>query len=162
MDTSPEKYVERLIEISNRKYKLLQDMLALTGEQANAINESSIEGLEKLVDSKQAKINEIDKIDEEFNVYFQRLKQQLKIKSLDELSEPAIKGARELQGTVKRLVALMNEIFALEKQNNQKAKGLLDSLANEVKKLSQTKKVNLAYNHAGPKILPSYFIDKKK
>lgn len=157
----PEKYIDRLLETSNKKYKLLQDMLVLTKAQSMTITEEGLEGLERVVDEKQAKIEDINKIDEEFNVYFQRLKHVLKIKSLDELQDPQTKGVKELKQVIGQIMGLLNEIYEIENQNNIKAKKLLDNFANEINKTNQGKKINSTYR-ADPIRQPSYFIDKKK
>jgi len=160
-DVTPEGYLIRLLEASNKKYKLLQDMLVLTTAQTQSITEESMKTLENLVEEKQAKIEEINKVDEEFNVYFHRFKQVLNIKSLDELQTSGIAGTKELKESVGKTINLLNEIFQMEKQNNNKAKCLLDNFSDELHKLQQGKKVNSVYNPA-PMQTSSYFIDKKK
>lgn len=161
MDNSPEKYVSRLAECSDKKLKLLQDMLELTKAQAEVIDEDGLDMLQKLVSEKQIRIEEINRIDEEFEVYFQRLKQVLKVKNLDELKSSEIKGVKELQEAIGQVVKLISEISTLEKQNSEKANGLLSDIGNEIKKLSQGRRINSAYT-SGPMQSPSYFIDKKK
>lgn len=157
-----DKYIDRLLEISTKKYKLLQDMLALTRAQARSINEDGVEDLQKLIDEKQARIDEINKLDEEFGVYFQRMKQQMKVKSLDELDMTGTTGAKELQLCIGEIMNTMEEISRLEKENGDNAKKLLDSFSEEIRKLNQGKKMNTAYKPGGSMIPPSYFIDSKK
>lgn len=159
---TPEQYIYRLTEISQKKYKLLQDMFILTGEHAKTINQEGIERLDKIIEAKQNLIEQIDKLDEEFNVYFSRLKQSLGIKSFDELKGPGFKGMEELQASVKQVMALIGEISQLDEQNNKNARILLNNLGDEIKKINQGKKVNMAYNPSPIVQPPSYFIDKKK
>ena len=158
---TPEEYIKRLMEVSEKKLGLLEDMLNITKAQAESINEDGLESLEKLVNEKQTKIDAIDKLDEEFDVYFRRLKSELKVKSLDELSGLNIKGVKELQQTVGRIMGLIGDISGIEKQNNDKAKSLLGKFGDEIKTINQGKKMNSAYM-PGPVKPPSYFIDKKK
>jgi flagellar biosynthesis chaperone FliJ len=156
-----EEYIDRLNEISLEKYSLLKDMLYLTEEQANSISEEKIDSLEKLVVEKQAKIEKINKLDEEFEVYFLRLKSVLNVKKLDELKGLKISGARELREAVGQILCVIEEISRLEKQNNEKAKGILKKLGRNIKNINQSKKMNSAYMPE-PIKPPSYFIDKKK
>lgn len=162
MDGTPERYIERLTEISNKKYKSLQDMFLLTMAQSEAINEDGLEGLQKLLDDKQSKIEEINKADEDFNVYYTRLKQTMGINSLAEINTPGIKGVKELQQLIGQIMDLLKEISEIEKQNSDKAKNLLNGLGSKIKEISQGKKVSSAYNSSPAAIPPSYFIDKKK
>lgn len=162
MDAMPERYIERLIEISRKKHSCLQDMVLLTMAQSEAINEDGLEGLQKLIDDKQKKIEDINKIDEDFNVYFTRLKQQFKINSLSELKAPNIKGVKELQQLIKQIMDLLNEINAIEKQNSDKARKLLDNLGSQIKRINEGKRVSSAYSTDPSSRPPSYFIDKKK
>lgn len=161
MEMSPEKYIQRLNEILQKKTLLLQDILVLTEAQAKVINEDGIDDLNKLIDKKQTKIDAINSLDEEFSVYFQRLKSSMNIKSLTELDALGLEGAGQLKSLTGGILALINAIGEKEKQNNENSKKLLDQLGSDIKKLNQNKKVNSAYAHKSVDI-PSYFIDKKK
>jgi hypothetical protein len=161
MELSVEKYIERLIEASQKKYEHLEDILTITKVQSETISEDNIDVLQKLISDKQLKIDNIDKLDEEFNVYFQRMKAQLKIKNLDELDNPSIKGLKELKEQIATIMKLLTKISELEKDNNHKAKSLLDSLGNDIKKINQMKRVNNVYKPTKNQN-QSYYIDKKK
>ncbi len=161
MDNSPEKYVDRLNECLAKKYKLLAQMLSLTESQTKALEEGNIEALEALINDKQAAIDSIDRIDEQFETYFQRLKQELKVKSLEELKGAGIKGSKELQELTSKVMSLISQISKLEKENNDKANRVLNSMKKEIKQISQGKKMRSAYSPVPPQT-PSYFIDKKK
>ncbi|MDP4093164.1 MAG: flagellar protein FlgN [Bacillota bacterium] len=161
MDTSPEKYILRLTENSVKKYGLLQNFLSLTKDQAKSITEDGVDTLKKAILYKQKIIEEIDKLDDEFELYFKRLKQELGINSMDELKDPNLQGAKELQQIIGSIIKIVNEINEIDKHNNEKAKNLLTSLGDEVKKISQGKKMYSAYR-PNPVQIPSYYIDKKK
>lgn len=161
MDTSPGKYVERMREVTDKKYKLLEEMLDLTKEQSRSLTEDGVEKLGEIVDVKQAKIEDINKLDDEFNVYYHRLKSELKIRSLDELKSPDIVGVKELRESISNVMGLLGEITELEKRNNEGAKKLLSDIGSEIRKINAGKKVNSAYNPIQPQTA-SYFIDKKK
>lgn len=161
MEASHEKYMDRLTEILHKKQGFLQEILDLTGSQTTAIDEEDLDKLQKLIEDKQTKIDAIDKLDEEFNVYFQRLKSTLKINSLAELNAVGSPKAVQLKEATAGILKLIVAIDDIEKVNSEKSKKLLDATGDEIKKLNQGKKVNSAYTPA-PLKLPSYFIDKKK
>jgi len=162
MDVSPEFCIEKAIEASNKKYKCLQDLILLTMAQTEAINEDGIDGLSKLTGEKQIKINEINKIDEDFGIYFDLLKQKLGVNNLDEINTSELKGANELKQITGKIMELLTEINKLEKQNYEKAKNLLDELGAKIRQISEGKRLNNAYNASAGLTPPAYFVDKKK
>lgn len=162
MDVSPEFCIEKAIEASNNKYKCLQDLILLTMAQTEAINEDGIDGLSKLTGEKQIKIDEINKIDEEFGIYFDLLKQKLGVNNLDEINTSELKGANELKQITGKIMELLTEINRLEKQNYEKAKNLLDELGAKIRQIREGKRLNNAYNSSAGLTPPAYFVDKKK
>ncbi len=161
MNITPEKYVERMLQISTKKYGLLKEIQEITRRQEEVITEETTERLNEFLDEKQKRIEDIDKLDEEFKVYYERLKFEMKVKSLEELQASSIKGVKELQLCISGILHLVDEISQLEKKNSEKANRLLEDLSQEIKKLNQGKKVNSLYSSTNPQ--PSaYFIDKKK
>lgn len=161
VNKSPNTYVERLLEITDAKYVCLQEMLELTAEQASVIDGDQIERLENILDDKQRIIEKVDKLDDEFEVYFHRLKSESRIKSLEELSSNEVKGLKELKISVSNVMAVLKELSDLEKSNNSRAKKALEDIGNELKNINVAKKVNSAYG-ALPIQTESFFIDKKK
>lgn len=161
MDSSYGKYVSRLSEISRKKYGYLQDMLSLTQKQTETIVEDGIENLQKSIDEKQRIIDAIDKFDEEFNVYFQRLKSILNVTSLADVAASKFEEAAELKDITGKILAIIKEIGDLEKQNNTKAKKLYEGFGEEIRKINAGKRMSSSY---APKKVnsPSFFIDKKK
>ncbi|KNY28609.1 flagellar protein FlgN [Pseudobacteroides cellulosolvens] len=160
-DKSPEAYIERLLEITDSKYTCLQEMLELTNEQANVIDGDQIARLEEIIDSKQKIIEKVDKLDDEFEVYFHRLKSEAGIKSVDELKTSEVKGLKELKKSVSNVMGILKELSDMEKSNGNKAKKVLGDIGNELKNINVAKKVNSAYGSI-PLQTESYFIDKKK
>ncbi len=158
---SPETYIERLLEITNSKYKCLQDMLELTKDQANVIDGDQIEKLEVILDDKQRIIEKVDKLDDEFEVYFHRLKSEAKIKSLEELNISEVKGLKELKKSVSNVMGILKELSDMDKSNGSRVKKVLENVGNELKNINVAKKVNSAYGSI-PLQTESYFIDKKK
>lgn len=157
----PEEYLQRLSEVSSKKLELLKDILELTRAQARAINEDGLETLSRLIQEKQVGIDAINRLDEEFEVYFKRLKGSLGVKSLDELNASGLAGAGELKDTITQIFGVMQKISDIENQNNENARNLLRKFGDEIKRINQGKKISNAYM-SGPSETPSYFIDKKK
>ena len=162
MDASPELCIQRVIEASNKKYSCLQELILLTRAQTEAISEEEVDGLEKLIGEKQVKIDEINKVDEDFGEYVDLLKQKLGVSKLDEIKRPDLKGLKELKQITGQIMELLNEINALERHNNEKAKNLLEDLGAKIRQIREGKKLNNLYNSGAGIIPPAYFVDKKK
>lgn len=161
MDGLGDKYIARLLEISNKKYEHLKNILALTQKQAEYIVEDGVDSLQELIDKKQKVIEEIDRLDEEYSVYFQRFKTGMKISSLSELEASKIAGAGELKEITGKLLAVIQEISGLEQQNRKKANELFSRFGEELNKISAGKKITSVYTQKAISP-PSFFIDKKK
>jgi len=155
-------YIGKMIDLSTKKHSLLQDMLALTQAQSKTITEDGIGDLKRLIAEKQARIEEINKLDEEFGACFHKLKQELGVESLDEIKSTDIPGIRDLQDIVGRIMELLKEISRIETKNNENAKKLLDDLSSKIKMINQGKTANTAYGKLSAMPPPSYFVDSKK
>jgi|BioPla2DNA2_1021312.scaffolds.fasta_scaffold17150_4 predicted transcriptional regulator len=162
MDITSEGYIERLIDISSKKDGYLKELLHLTVAQSDVIKEEGLEELQKLINDKQRKIEEINKVDEDFNVYFTRLKQKLGISRLDEINNPGIKGVKELQEIIAQIMKNVEQISEIENQNVNRAKNLLNDFGSNIRRINEGRKVNTAYNNTSSLNTPSYYIDKKK
>lgn len=158
-----ERYIERLIEISKKKYRLVEEIYNLTKSQSEFIKEDGIEGLGKIVEAKQIKIEEINGLDSEFEVYFTRLKQTMRVNSLEEIicTKDVSKKVLELKDTITNIMSMVKEISSMENHNNTCAKELLNNIGSEIKKINLGKKMNNLYNK-GAYSSDGYYIDRKK
>lgn len=166
MNTTPEKYIERLNELLLKKKALLNEILELTQAQTGVITEEGLDSLNELINKKQLKIDSIDKLNEEFEIYYSRLKSTFGISNLEQLDtaglgEAAYAGARRLKALTAGIMDVITQISEIEKANSKKSNDLLERLGKEIKRINQGKKVNNAYNPV-PYNTPSYFLDKKK
>ncbi|NLB78680.1 MAG: flagellar protein FlgN [Clostridiaceae bacterium] len=161
MDTSAEKYFDRMVEILDKKRQLLEDMLALSKAQTPVITAETLDKLKGLIDEKQEKIEAINILDEEFSVYFERLKTTANVKKLDDIDAKAFPGAKALKERTGEILKLVEGISQIEKSNNDKSKKLHEELGSEIKKINQGKRINNAYNPS-PSNPAAYFLDKKK
>ncbi len=156
-----EEYPKSMVDILRKKYKLLTDILHLTGSQTNAINNEEFETLEKLIHDKQVRINCIEPLDKRFNTIFLELKTKLNIESMEQLKNKNINGIKDLKEATSRILEIIAEISVLEKQNNGIMLKLMEKNMNEIKNIAQGKKALSAYTSYSFNS-PSYYIDKKK
>jgi hypothetical protein len=161
MDTSVGKYFDRMTEILRKKELLLKDMLYLTESQTDAIQSEALDTLRKLIDKKQQKIDAINKLDDEFNIYFERLKAASNVKKLEDLDASKFIGAKGLKEATAGILAVAGRISETEKLNSQKSAELKKKLGEQISRINQSKKVNNAYNPESYNT-PSYFLDRKK
>lgn len=166
MNMTQGKCIERLNELLFKKKVLLLDILALTRAQTEAIAEDSLDSLNNLINSKQLKIDEVNKLDEEFGAHYSRLKSTMGISSLDQLDNAklesgASEGAKQLKDLTAGILNVIRSISEVEKENSQKSNKLLAQFGSEIKKINLGKKANNAYK-SGSISAPSYFLDKKK
>lgn len=162
MDTSREVKFDRMIELLDRKKQLLSDMLELTKAQTDVIAEGTLDKLKLLIDEKQTKIDEIDKLDADFSVYFESLKLAFGINKLSELDVYADPRAKQLKQITSEVMDLIGEISSIENINSEKSKKLLEELGSQIKKVNQGKKINNAYSKPPTDTASSFFLDKKK
>lgn len=162
MNTGGEIHFDRMIELLDRKKQLLGDMLELTKAQTDVIAAGALDKLKLLIDEKQQKINEIDKLDADFGVYFEGLKLAFSINKLSELDVYADPRAKQLKQLTSEVIYLVGKISSVEKENSEKSKKLLDELGSQIKKVNQGKKINNAYSKPPTDTASSFFLDKKK
>ena len=164
MNISPVEYIERLNELLEKKKALLADILGITRAQTEAVTEDGMAGLSDLIKNKQLKIDEINKLDEEFGIYYQRLKSTLEISRMDQIDAEKLDGAaqaRRLKELTAEILDVIRDIAVIERENSRKSKKLLEKFGNEIKKINQGKRANNAYK-PGAFGVPSYFVEKKK
>ncbi len=161
MNSTAEQYVTLLNELLQKKSELLKDILDLSCAQTKVIDDEDIDGLNRLIDEKQGKIDEIDKLDKEFSDCFEKLKSILKVTRLDQLESFELTGAKELKTKTAGIIKVISSISEKENENSRKSKELLSRLGTEIKKINQNKKVSNAYTQTSFNT-PSYFMDKKK
>lgn len=158
----PEQYIQKLIEISDKKLNIIKEILELTKIQSEIIDENSADKINRLIDLKQQQIDLIGELDQAFEVYYGRLKSVLGVQSIDEIDMAQFTEATQLKRIVTEISNTISQIQKLEIENKNKVQDVLDKLASEIRKVKSHKMVNNGYNIAGKLDTPSYFIDKKK
>jgi hypothetical protein len=159
---TPEQYIQKLIELSEKKLDALREILNLTKEQSIVITEDSAEEIERLIDSKQLQIDSIDELDKSFEVYYSRLKSVLGVQSIEEIAVIQLQGAAELKQIVTTIFNTTRQIQSLEVENKNKVQAIVNKLGNDIKRIRQSKVANNGYNVGSKMPQPSYFFDKKK
>jgi FlgN protein. len=159
---TPEQYLQKLIALSSEKLDRLKEMLELTKRQSGFITEDSVDELQEIIDLKQRQMNLIDELDDAFEVYFSRLKSVLGVQSIEEISMGQYQGAAELKQLIKIIFDTMAQIQVIEKDNNEKARGVLSKLSGQIRQVKQGRIANNGYNIGGKLPQQSYFFDTKK
>lgn len=157
----PQVYLSRLNEILVQKQARLKEMLDLTRLQKEAIAGDDMDELELLIAKKQARMDAVDKLDEQFVVYLEGLKRSLGIKSLDELPAWQIPGATELKENTAAILDVLREIKALDDENTASVKSKMAVLKDKIKQSNDFRKVSAAYLQPGHNLASPYFDQKK-
>ncbi|WP_024832783.1 flagellar protein FlgN [Ruminiclostridium josui] len=159
---TPEQYIQKLTDLSLKKLDNMKKILNLTKKQFEVITEDSINELQSLIDLKQKLIDEINELDDAFEVYYSRLKSILGIESMEEVSISKYNEAVKLQQTIREIFDTAKKIQTTENENNLKARGVLDSLGGQIRQIKQGKIANSGYNIGGKIPQQSYYFDTKK
>lgn len=159
---TPEQYIQKLTDLSLKKSDSMKKILILTKKQSEVITEDSIEELQKLIDIKQKLIDDINELDDAFEVYFSRLKSILGIESMEEVHISDYGEVVQLQEAIKTIFQTIKEIQNVENQNNMRARDVLESLGGQIRQVKQGKIANNGYNIGGKLPQQSYYFDTKK
>ena len=109
MVKNPDKHVQSMQDLCKKKYTLLKDILELTQKQTQLVSKQDFEELNKIIDIKQERIDEINRLDENFSRELQELKAVFGVERLDDVGKAraeGVKGLRELQSAIKDIVDL--------------------------------------------------------
>lgn len=153
--------LNELIDILAAKRRKLEVMLENTKRQAESITTDSIDELQFLLEKRELCIKEIDSLDDNFKNIYDSLKTQLGVSSLEQSLLLPREKLRELQTGTQGVIDLLKEIQAIEVTNAKKAREIKEELAQEIKKINNSKRVNVAYNY-GNSLSQSHFIDTKE
>ncbi len=159
---TPEQYIQKLTDLSLKKSDSMKKILILTKKQAEVITEDSIEELQNLIDMKQKLIDDINELDDAFEVFFSRLKSILGIESMEEVRISDYGEVVQLQQAIKTIFETIKEIQNVENENNMKARDVLESLGGQIRQVKQGKIANNGYNIGGKLPQQSYYFDTKK
>lgn len=159
---SADQYIQKLLELSEKKLNGLRQILKLTEEQSNVITGDNVDALQNIIDLKQQQMDIIDELDQAFEVYYSRVKSVLGVKSLEEIRMSELTGAAELKQIITTIYDITKQIQGLEGVNNKKVRDILNRLSGEIRQIKQGQVVNNGYNIGAKLPQQSYYFDKKK
>lgn len=162
MVKNPDKHVQSMQNLCEKKYTLLKDILELTKKQTQLVSKQDFEELNKIIDIKQERIDEINRLDEDFSHELQELKAAFGVERLDDLDKAraeGMKGLKELKSTIKDIMDLTGQIGAIEGENNKMVSAAFKEMSEKLKKINTAREVRKAYSKQQD-MDPVYF-DKK-
>ena len=155
------EYIIALKESLEKKLKVLDETYRICQMQFDIIsgNDPDYDEFDRLFDDKEICIEKLSKLDEGFEIVYERVSEELKANS-EEYSE-AIAQMKEL---ITKITEVSTSISALEERIKN---GVSDALIKERKGIADTKRsVNVAMNYyknmTGTGIPDSMYMDKKK
>lgn len=154
-------YTHILIESLKKKKEALEDILKFTKSQETVLAQENFDEdlFDDLIDKKQKCIVVINKLDEGFELTFERVKTEL-----GENKEMFKNEILDLQQLIRQVTELSNQIQVLESRNKLAFENKMKAKKENIKmaRLS-SKSVNEYYkNVANAYIGESIFLDKKK
>lgn len=160
MSISPEGYIYRLIECSDRKLSLVKEIYKITKKQSESIFKDG----KNIILAESNDKNEIralvDKQDEDFEVYFKRLKSVLGVKNLEDADISKLPQIKNLKLIIAEIIEVFAKINEMDERNSQKVNEVYNSIGNEVIKVGKAKTASNAY--LLKPIIEKGLIDKKK
>lgn len=155
------QYVTALEESLEKKIRVLDEIYRISQLQAGALAMQPVdfESFDRYVDDKDICIDKLNKLDEGFEIIYDRVAQELKE------NRPAYaQQITHMQELIAQITDKSMTIQALE-ERNKNAVG--DALSKERKELGQGKRsLNAAMsyyqNMSGARTVPAQFMDKKK
>lgn len=152
-----------LIKISKAKKEYLNEMLLLTEEQGKIIELEDIDQLNRLIEEKQNRINEINSLDEQFQDSFSKIKTQLGVKDIGELLESRGEELRDLKEETAEILSIVKDIKILEKQNSLMLERQKKEVSKKLKEVKNNKAALNKYAKSKPIAAPNpAFFDQKK
>lgn len=154
-----DKVVSKLIDLSEKKYSLLEEVLSLTEKQTSVIEVNDIDGLNLLIDRKQERLDIIKQLDDQFEGIVSDLKTLYEISNLDELELECLRMI-ELKQCIIRIMNILREISKLEAKNKEKILKNKDELENKIYNMANGRRAIQQYGNVSTHT-SAYFIDKK-
>lgn len=154
-----DKVVSKLINLSEQKFTLLEDLMSLTDKQTGVIEVGDIDGLNLLIDRKQEKLDIIKQLDTQVEAIVSDLKTLYEINDLDEL-EVKCSRITVLKEVIERIMDILRGICEIEKKNKAKMLKAKDELQEKIYNASKGKHAIQQYGNFNS-YTDAYFIDRK-
>ena len=156
-----EDYIQRLIDISSKKMALMDEILLFTKSQNEVIKGQRFDEMDQLLKERQKRMDAVDKLDEQFVVYSERLKEILSLSSLEELPKHDLPGTAELKRVVDSISQILRKTKEIDDENTALVKDEMKVTQGQIKNANNHKLVTGAY-YPNQNSGQSYFFDKKK
>lgn len=166
-----------ILSFTTQKYEKLLSIMELSKKQEEAIKNEDPELLDSFIISRQKLIEEIERLDDRFEKEYQALSCKYNLPGRFNPAEQSymsgivnnsninapveIKAITELKEKIPLIIALVNDISVIDRQNIKEALKLKDKLSGKIRQLNAGKNAVSAYKPQQP-YTPSYFIDNKK
>ena len=153
-------YIKALIKSQYKKIDILNQLIDLTKEQADLLEDSNFDQSEftNIIDRKAKQINELAELDDGFLKIFEQVKEELE---LNKAHENEIK---ELKDTINTITDLSSKLQLDENSNKIKLETYLTLKRKEVKDYKRSKSMASSYqrNLDRQDNMSSHFFDSKK
>lgn len=148
-----------LKDLLQKKKHLLNEILESTELQKKYIDEKQLSVFESYVQQKKSLIDEVNKLDEHFNLLFSRILKEQRVESFDQLVID-VESSGELKSLIKQIMEITFKIQAIERQNQFRVDQNLLAMKEQIKDLVQYK--NLPSAHSAYKFNKKQFPPKEK
>lgn len=139
--------VDKLNAISRRKLSLLYELFNISSQAVNYISEDSVGQLDNLYKAKQELINEIDSIDREFLLDFDRLKAELGVASIEEIPRSRYPRISDLHENVGEILDILRKIEKLDKKASDSIIKLRAAIADDLVRIRRQKQITGKYEN---------------
>jgi len=157
---SAENYLQIMTDSLIKKKDILTKLVALNDVQENIINKPEFDEVDfnKNVDDKAELIEQLIKLDEGFNVVFERVKEQL-----SENKEAYSSQIKVMQGLIKEVTELAANVEAKENRNKSLVESRFAAMRREINDAKRsTQMANTYYKNMNKLNYEPQFMDKKK
>jgi len=156
-----EDYIQKLTDISSQKLALLDEILLFTKSQNEVIKEKRFDEMNLLLEERQKRMDAVDKLDEQFVVCSERLRELLSLNSFEDLPRHNLPGTAELKRVVENISQCLIKIKEIDEENTSLVKAELKTVQGQMKAANEYKRISGAYypDHNSGR---SVFFDMKK
>lgn len=151
--------INKMIDLSMKKKDLLLEILKLSKEQERIIEEDKMEELDSILQEKEKLMGKIDSLDMDFLTVYNRIKEEEKIDSFENLPIDRYGNLKDLKALVNEINNILNNLTILDKNNIGKMKANLEKTKSDLKNVKVGKRAYKGYSYGD---VGSIFIDEKK
>lgn len=150
--------IKKLTSLTRDKKSLLIELLDITEAQRDVIHNMDSEMLMNYITCKQGIIDKIDLLDKEYMEILEILKEELGVKTIENLTDNIY---IELKDETTKVYDLLQKIQDIEWDNSLKVKAQMEELKVKMQQVKAGKNSIKGYGGAQP-TAESFFIDKKR